>query len=114
MTSSTTTPRWLRAIAARLLARRDREFLLEDLDDAYAARRAEGRPARAWYLTQALHASVTRRGHRHDYARQVSDPKGFPMTALVNDIRAAARGFRRQPGAIAIVVLSLAMGIGAA
>src|SRR6187401_1198653 len=118
MTSGAPTPRWLRAIAARLLVRRDREFLLDDLDDGYAVRRACGRSARMWYLAQALHAGVTRRdrGDRGRGALQISEPTtgGLPMTAFVNDIRAAVRGFRRQPGAIAIVVLSLAMGIGAA
>ena len=119
MTSWAPTPRWLRAIAARLLVRRDREFLLDDLDDGYAARRAQGRSARVWYLAQALHAGITRRdrnvsGRGAMHAPDRTRSGGLPMTAFVNDIRAAVRGFRRQPGAIAIVVLSLAMGIGAA
>ena len=106
-------PRWARALAERAVARADRDFLISDLDDAYAARRGRGQRALAWYLTQATHAAWTRR--RPATASLPSSPAGaFMPSTLVTDIRSSLRSFRKQPGAIAVVVLSLALGIGAA
>jgi predicted permease len=95
----------------------DREFLLDDLEDGYRARRARRQSAVLWYLAQGAHAAWTRR-------RPVSlaDPSTVPMsatgafmpTAVTADLRSAWRSFRRQPGITAAVVLSLGLGIGTA
>ena len=112
----TSPPRLLRWIAERLLAEHDREFLLADLDEEFAARRPAGRGAAAWYLAQAAHASWTRRLERKrlEAAGVIARSGGRMFNAFWSDALAGLRGFRRNPGAIAVVVLSLALGIGAA
>ena len=85
MTSHDAPPRWLRAIAARLVARDDREFLLDDLDDAYAARRARGRSTRVWYLAQALHAGITRRDRDHQRAQRTARAGRRPFWRTADD-----------------------------
>lgn len=109
-------PRWLRHVAERVLDPRDREFLLADLDDEFAARRSSGRAALAWYAAQVTHAAWTRRLERRRLAKAgVLPPSGGHMfNALWSDVRSGLRGFRRSPGTIAVVILSLGLGIGAA
>jgi len=114
--SALTPPRWLRGFAERVLDPRDREFLLADLDDEFAARRSSGRAATAWYAAQVTHAAWTRRRERRRLVKAgVLAPSGGQMlNAWWSDVLAGLRGFRRQPGSVAIVVLSLGLGIGAA
>ena len=113
MIDDTRPPRWARTLAERAVARADRDFLISDLDDAYATRRGRGQRALAWYLTQAAHAAWTRR--RPPTASLPASPAGaFMPSTLITDVFSSLRSFRKQPGAIAVVVLSLALGIGAA
>ena len=109
-------PRWLRRFAERALDGRDREFLLDDLDDEFASRRSAGRGAVAWYAAQVVHAAWTRRlQHRRLVkAGVLASSGGHMLNALWSDVRSGLRGFRRAPAAIAVVVLSLGLGIGAA
>jgi putative ABC transport system permease protein len=102
-------------MAERLLPEYDREFLLTDLDEEFAARRSAGRAAAGWYVAQAAHASWTRRLERRRLvaAGVVARTGGRMFNALWSDALAGLRGFRRHPGAMAVVVLSLALGIGA-
>lgn len=107
-------PRWARRFVAAMISGRDREFLLSDLDDEFAARSRASDHALFWYLAQAVHAAWTRR-----HATILLDPPpprsgGTMLTSLVADLRSAWRGFRRQPGITAAVVLSLGLGIGTA
>jgi predicted permease len=108
--------RSLRWVAERLVRASDREFLLGDLDDEYSRRRASGQRASSWYLVQALHAGITRR--RRDPAPALTRPRDLrrpPMfDAIWSDVTASARGLRKQPAAILTIVVSLALGIGAA
>jgi putative ABC transport system permease protein len=106
-------PSWARRIVAAMIPRRDREFLLTDLDDEFASRRRDGR-ALLWYFAQAVHAAWTRR-----HATRLVDPprthSGGPMLiSFAADLRSAWRGFRAQPGITLAVVLSLGLGIGTA
>ncbi|HET9373244.1 MAG TPA: ABC transporter permease [Vicinamibacterales bacterium] len=113
MTAHARPPRWARALAERAVARADRDFLISDLDDAYASRRHRGQSALVWYLAQAAHAAWTRR--RSATASLPPSPTGASMpSTLMTDVLSSLRSFRKQPGAIAVVVLSLALGIGAA
>src|SRR5688500_19012433 len=90
-------PALLVRIASALLPREDRELLLGDLEDAYAARAARGhRSAAVTFVFEAIHASVARRT-RDDSV--LESPKGRPMfEALGRDIRYGLRGLARNPG----------------
>ncbi|MDQ3171658.1 MAG: ABC transporter permease [Acidobacteriota bacterium] len=105
-------PVWLTRVASALLPRPDRELLLGDLEDAYAARAARGhRGAAVTFLFEAIHASVARRT-RSDSVLE-SSPKGRPMfEAFARDIRYGLRGLARNPGFTAVAMISLALGIG--
>jgi putative ABC transport system permease protein len=109
-----TPPAWARRIVAGIVPRRDREFLVTDLDDEFAARRLAGDRALLWYFAQAAHAAWTRR-----HATRLVDPPptrsgGTMLISLAADLRSAWRGFRGQPGITVAVVLSLGLGIGTA
>ncbi len=112
----TTPPSWLRRLAGRALGPHDREYLLADLDEEFAARRAHGRRASGWYAAQVIHAAWTRRLERRRIAAAstLARQGGFMFTAVWSDVVAGVRGFRRAPGAMAIIVLSLGLGLGAA
>jgi putative ABC transport system permease protein len=114
MTPQEAPPSWARRIVSAMIPRRDREFLVTDLDDEFAVRRRGGRPALLWYFAQTVHAAWTRR-----HATRLVDPprrrSGGPMLiSLAADLRSAWRGFRSQPGITLAVVLSLGLGIGTA
>jgi putative ABC transport system permease protein len=106
-------------LAVRLLQWRlppdAREFFLGDLEESFHdQRRNRGdTPARRWYWGQALLALVTRWGADHA-ARPAKHEGDGPMGSLLLDLRAALRVVGRQPTFAGLVILTFALGIGAA
>ena len=107
------------AILRRLLAwlippdRGVRDGLLGDLDELYAERVSRGRfAAELWYARQVVSAGIhfpLRRARRW----VVRDQRGVTMDGLARDFAHAIRAMRQRPGFIAVIVLTLALGIGA-
>ncbi len=93
------------------------EALVGDLDEEfYEYVLPERGPfrARMWYRTQVLRslpslarASFAPRGDIYNHTRE------NPMRSLIQDLRFSARSMRRNRGVAAVIVLTLALGIGA-
>jgi predicted permease len=93
----------------------DLRAALEALSDDWATARA--RPARAWRRAWTrLAASPRARGRRRDrraaFYRSPVRPR-MVLEAIRDDVRYAARGFAKTPGLTAVLVLTLAVGLGA-
>ena len=88
----------------------DRDEILGDLDEQFAARADSrgSRDARRWYLTQALDLIWRYRdGHRSSGAAS----KGR-RAMLIDDLRHVARRLRARPAAAVVTAAMLAAGIG--
>ena len=107
-------PRLARLVVKAFVPDPEREFLLGDLDEQFAASVDRGR-VRAWwrYWRQALGVVWhTRAGRVAPAAAQA--PRGqVNMSRLWQDIRLGVRTARRSPGYSAITVATLALAIGA-
>jgi predicted permease len=122
-------------LAACLQRGHRRDGVLGDLHEellAIAARRGAA-AARRWYRRQALlvaarqirervierHAPWARITHDNHPSLPAKDglidrgKRASPIMDLVTDVRVGLRGLRRQPGFTAVVILTLAVGIGA-
>ena len=108
-------PRLARWILTGLLPREYRDVVLGDLAEAFDERCRERRIeafARAWYWRQVLHPDVLRlRGEAQAERAQGRRGRAIKDVFFV-ELRQALRVFRRSPGFVAAVLLTLSVGIG--
>ncbi len=112
-------PRLAQALLAASLPPDAREWVVGDLAEEYARRVEEGRGRpRLWYWSQVLRSVAPGVGRRLTRRRVRFDEgthgrRGTMMTGILKDLRLALRQLHRNPVFSAVVVLTLAVGIGA-
>lgn len=105
------------SVALRLLAMRipepDREYLIGDLVEAFAARadRDGEQNARRWFWSETVQVLISR--WPSPSIRVGHSPSEESMDTIVQSMRVAARALVRAPALTALVIGTLALGIGA-
>ena len=110
---STNPPRLAEALVGRLLGECAwRDTTLGDLREEFETMRARrGRLwAAAWYWRQSAAIAIDAWRSRRTLP---SSPKDGPVRSLLSEFRLAAKSLRRQPLVNAVVILTLALGLGA-
>ena len=99
----------------RVLPEEYRDLVLADLEEGFLERIAAGDAAELWYWRQALHADVWRlRLEAHSAPTTVWGGDTNMRDLMSFELRQAFRVLRRSPGFVAMVVLTLGVGIGGA
>lgn len=104
-----------RLIARLLLRASEREFILGDLDELYAVwlERHGQRIATRRYWRSSFGSVLARLlAPRPSPLRNAPPRRLIMVRELLHDIRAAVRTLGREPGFVAIVVVTLAVGVG--
>jgi putative ABC transport system permease protein len=109
-------PRLARWLLARVLPHGNREFMLGDLDEEFAARvqQPEGlRGARQWYWRQVRTSLMQRQAPKRFPWEHSKNREAGMLDTVRQDVTYAMRNLRRQPAFTTVVVLTLALAIGA-
>ena len=118
---TTPLPLVARLILRLILPEGDREFLTGDMEEDYTQAIARGRLAGLRWLARQIMGAVTASIALRTRRRSAAHPtkvkkrrKGDPaLETLLRNIGYSLRALRRQPGYTALVVFTLALGIGA-
>ena len=108
-------PRFARWLLERRLPEPEREFIVGDLLEEFARRQLrDGSPdARRWFWREVLRL-IPRSWPAPDAAQALHDPsQKRTMDSIIGTFRGATRSLLRTPALTALVVLTLAIGIGA-
>jgi putative ABC transport system permease protein len=108
-----TPPRLALEFLSWRLGASDREFVLGDLAEEFDDRvqRDGARRARRWYWSQAIRSCLTRQPAAYRY--RATTPRARIMSHLLQHTVFSVRLLRRSPSFTAVVILTLALGIGA-
>ena len=106
-------PRMARWLLQALLPELYREAVLGDAEEEFHRRVRAGRAARMWYWKQVVHVDVLRlRRQARTWSRHTRGRRIGMRDIVRTEVTQALRVFRRSPGFVSAVVLTLAVGIG--
>ena len=109
-------PLLLRLLITVAVPKRDRKYIVHDLDEEYTALLDEGRSlreARRWYFKQVRTSLLPSLRRVRSEKREAQPSVGEKVHSISQDVAFALRTLLRRKGYAAIAVLTLALGIGA-